>query len=148
MNVFIDAAYATHPDMNRHTRRFILFCRGVIMSKSTKQQLNTTSSTEAEFVGCSNFITSAIYTGLFLSTQGYEMKRTTLHQDNQSVIKLLVNGRGSCGKRSRHIDIRYFFVKDRIKKGEFKVEYCPTESMIVDFFQNHCKSHYLKKLAM
>ena len=94
MNVFIDAAYATHPDMKSHTGGYILFSRGSIMSKSTKQQLNTTSSTEAEFVGCSNFITSAIYASLFLSSQGYEMRKTTLHQDNQSTIKLLVNGRG------------------------------------------------------
>jgi hypothetical protein len=44
------------------------------------------------------------------------------------------NGRNSCTGNSRHIDIRYFFVKDRIDKGEFKIQYCPTYMMLVDYF--------------
>ena len=117
------------------------------MSKATKQQLNTTSSTEAELVGCSDFITSAIFASSFLGAQGYEMRKTTLHQDNQSTIKLLVNGRLSCGKKSRHVDIRFFLVKDRIEEGEFKVEYCPTEFMIADFFTKPLQGSLLKKIS-
>ena len=44
------------------------------------------------------------------------------------------NGRNSCTGNSRHIDIRYFFVKDRIDKGELSVKYCPTYLMIADYF--------------
>ena len=109
MDVFIDAAYAVHPDMKSHTGGCISFGRGAIMSKAVKQQLNTTSSTQSELVGSSDFIPSAIYANLFLQAQGYTMQTSTLHQDNQSTIKLLNHGRASCGKKSRHIDIRYFF---------------------------------------
>ena len=55
-------------------------------------------------------------------------------QDNQSTILLENNGRFSAGKGSKHIDIRYFFVTDRIQKKHLKVQYCPTEEMIADFF--------------
>ena len=44
------------------------------------------------------------------------------------------NGRNSCTGNSRHIAIRYFFVKDRIDKKEVKVEYCPTHLMLADYF--------------
>mmetsp|Transcript_19478 Transcript_19478/g.22076 ORF Transcript_19478/g.22076 Transcript_19478/m.22076 type:complete len:153 (+) Transcript_19478:348-806(+) len=45
------------------------------------------------------------------------------------------NGRNSCtGGNSRHINIRYFFVKDRVDKGELTIEYCPTGNMLADFF--------------
>ena len=44
------------------------------------------------------------------------------------------NGRLSSGKRTRHIDIRYFFVKDRIDKKEVRVQYCSTQEMVADFF--------------
>ena len=44
------------------------------------------------------------------------------------------NGRNSCTGNSRHVNIRYFFVKDRIDKGEIEVEYCPTHLMLADFF--------------
>ena len=44
------------------------------------------------------------------------------------------NGKRSSSKRTRHINIRYFFVTDRIEKGELTVEYCPTERMRGDYF--------------
>ena len=47
---------------------------------------------------------------------------------------MLKNGRNSCTGNSRHINIRYFFVKDRVDKGEVRVEYCPTLQMLGDFF--------------
>ena len=109
MNIFIDAAHCVHPDMKSHTGGCIFFGRGAIMSKSTKQRLNTLSSTKSEFIGNSNFITLAIYASLSLDAQGYRMQTSTVHQDNQSTIKLLNNGRASRGKKSRDVDIRYFF---------------------------------------
>ena len=47
---------------------------------------------------------------------------------------LVKNGRASSSKRTRHIDIRYFFVTDRIASGDVSVAYCPTADMIADFF--------------
>ena len=44
------------------------------------------------------------------------------------------NGKGSSGKRTKHINIRYFFIKDRIDNGELKVDFCPTDKMLADFF--------------
>ena len=57
-----------------------------------------------------------------------------VYQDNQSAMKLEKNGRSSSGKRTRHINIRYFFVTDRIQENQMKVEYSPTEMMIADFY--------------
>jgi hypothetical protein len=44
------------------------------------------------------------------------------------------NGRASSGKRTRHIDICYFFVMDKVHQNEVAIVYCPTEDMIADFF--------------
>ena len=49
-------------------------------------------------------------------------------------MKLEQNGRKSCGQKSRHIDIRYFFMKDRVETEGIKIVYCPTEQMLADFF--------------
>ena len=62
------------------------------------------------------------------------MKPVTVNQDNQSAMLLENNGRKSSGKRTRHINIRYFFITDRIEQGEIRVQYCPTDDMIGDFF--------------
>ena len=62
------------------------------------------------------------------------MKDNIIFQDSQSTILMLKNGRNSCTSNSRHINIRYFFIKDRIDKKEARVEYCLTEITLADFF--------------
>jgi hypothetical protein len=61
------------------------------------------------------------------------VKRNVILQDNKSSILLETNGRTSSGKRMRHINIRYFLVADRQKKGECEVEWIPREDMIADY---------------
>jgi hypothetical protein len=51
-----------------------------------------------------------------------------------SAMKMERNGRSSAGQKSRHINIRYFFIKDRIAKGEINLVHCPTGIMVADFF--------------
>ena len=53
-----------------------------------------------------------------LEAQGFKVQDNIANQDNQSSMKLENNGRGSSGKRTRHINIQYFFVTDRIKRGD------------------------------
>ena len=54
-------------------------------------------------------------------------------QDNSSAIKLKTNGMKSMGQRSKHINNRYFFIADQLKKGNVKVEHCPTDDMEGDY---------------
>ena len=58
-----------------------------------------------------------------------------VYQDNQSAMKLEKNGRASRGKRTQHINIRYFFVTYCIQAKKMKVEYYPTKMMISDFYK-------------
>ena len=57
-----------------------------------------------------------------------------VHQDNLSSILLETNGRGSSSKRTRHMNIRYYFVADVCKRKQITLAYCPTDKMIGDFF--------------
>ena len=107
---------------------------GIIHEKSTIQKLNTKSSTESEVVGFSDYLPHNIQIKNFLQYQGYHIKNNVLYQDNQSAIRMEENGRNSCTGNSRHIDIRYFFSKDRVDKKEISVKYCPTTKMLADFF--------------
>jgi hypothetical protein len=87
-----------------------------------------------------------IWTRNFLLAQGYDARDNVVFQDNQSAILLERNGRRSSGRRTRHINIRYFFVTDRIKNGELRVEYCPTGDMVADFFTKPLQGAQFKKL--
>jgi hypothetical protein len=52
----------------------------------------------------------------------------------QSYMLLENNGRASGSKRTRRINIRYFFVTDRVAAGDVKIQYCPTGVMIAHYF--------------
>ena len=131
---WVDASYAVHPDMRSHTGGAMSFGRGAIICKSSKQKLNTKSSTEAEFVGASDYLPHPIWVKNFLTAQGYTVRENILEQDNESAIKLERNGRMSAGPKSRHIAIRYFWIKDRVKTENISIRHCPTLQMVADFF--------------
>ena len=57
-----------------------------------------------------------------------------MFQDNQSAILLENNRKKSRSKRTKHINIRYYFITDRIKNDELQIEYCPTDNMVADYF--------------
>ena len=131
---WIDASFAVHKDMKSHTGGTMSLGKGSAYSASTRQKLNTKSSTEAELVGVNDLMPQVLWTRYFLEAQGYGVKDAKLYQDNQSTMLLAKNGRASSGKRTRHINIRYFFVADRVKSGEVSIDYCPTGEMVGDFF--------------
>ena len=106
---------------------------GAVMSLSRKQKLNTRSSTEAELVAADDAAGLILWTKLFLEAQGYGVKQNILYQDNKSTILLEQNGKRSSGKRTRHLNIRCFFLTDQIEKGNMEVKFCPTDDMIGDF---------------
>jgi uncharacterized protein YcgI (DUF1989 family) len=56
-----------------------------------------------------------------------------IYRDNQSSMKMETNGKASSGKRTRHFDIKYFYITDLIQRGEVTIEYCPTDDMIADY---------------
>lgn len=131
---WVDASFAVHPDMKSHTGATMSMGKGSVHSTSTRQKLNTTSSTEAELVGVSDAMPMILWTKYFLEEQGHDINDATIYQDNQSAMPLEKNGRRSSGKRTRHINIRFYFVTDRIQAGDVSVEHCPTETMTADFF--------------
>ena len=137
---WVCAAYAVHDDMKSHTGGATILGSGAIMCKSTKQKLNTKSSTEAKVVGSSDYLPNTIWARMFLAKQGCELTENIFYQDNQSAIRLEKNGRASCGQNSRHIDIRYFFMQDRFESGGISVVYCPTDKMLANSLQSLFKA--------
>ena len=75
-----------------------------------------------------------LWTRYFLAAQGYNINDCIVYQDNKSAILLEQNGRASSSKRTRHINIRYYFVTDRANCGEIKLKHCPTTEMLGDYF--------------
>lgn len=109
---FINSAFAVHKDISIHARSFMTFWHGMMSGNSTKQKINTTSSTAAKVVAVHNIMSSIFWIRYFLDAQGYSTRPSAIHQDNQSAMLLETNGRGSSSKRTHHMNIQYFFVAD------------------------------------
>jgi len=56
-----------------------------------------------------------------------------------------VNGRNSCTGNSRHVNIKYFWVKDRVDKKEVEIKYCPTTLMFADYFTKSLQGNVFRR---
>ena len=90
---YVNASFAVHPNMWGHTGGGLTMGRGFPNSVSTKQKLNTRSSTESELVGVDDMMPIILWTHYFLLSQGYGVVENLLLQDNRSSILLERNGR-------------------------------------------------------
>jgi hypothetical protein len=142
---YVDCAFAVHPDFKSHTGGSMTYGHGAPMSMSRKQKLNTRSSTEAKLVGPDDMSTLILWTKLFMQCQGYEITKNILYQDNKSTILLEHNGKRSSSKRTRALNIRYFFLTDQIQKGNLIVEYCTTTEMVADYFSKPLQGNFFQK---
>ena len=142
---WVDASFALHPDMRSHTGGVISFGRGGIICKSMRQKINTKSSTEAEVIGTSDYLPHTMYVKMFMEAQGYPIQSSTFYQDNESAIKMEKNGKASCGQRSRHIEIRHFFITDRSKAKQIDIVHCPTAQMLADFLTKPLQGSLFRK---
>ena len=105
---WVDGSFGVHPNMRGHTGGGLSMGRGFPITTSTKQKLNTRSSTEAELVGVDDLMPAICWTRYFMEAQGYNVTENIVYQDNQSAILLERNGKASSSKRTKHINIRYF----------------------------------------
>jgi hypothetical protein len=105
---------------------------GAVYSSLQKEKMNTKSLSKAEHVGANDVLPQLVWTKYFMEAQGYRTDNI-IYQDNQSTMKMEQNGKTSSGKRTRHINIRYFFMADQITKKEVLIE-CPTKQMVADYF--------------
>ena len=74
MNVtkwYVDSSHAVHNDMRGQTGACMTMGKGMTCSSSTKQKLNTRSSTESELVGLHDVLPQVIWTKRFIEVQGY-----------------------------------------------------------------------------
>ena len=144
---WVDASFAVHPNMRGHSGGGLSLGRGFPIVSSTKQKLNTQSSTETEIVGADDFMPAICWTRYFMEAQGYQVLDNVLYQDNKSAILMEKNGKALSSKRMKHINIRYFFITDRIQGGKVSVAWCPTGDMIGDFMTKPLQGALFKKFC-
>ena len=99
---------------------------------SKKQTVIALSTTEAEYIALSLATQEAVWLRNLLSDIYLEPTTTSIFEDNQGTIALSMN---PCShSRTKHIDIKYHFIRDLISKKQIDIKYCPTKEMVADIF--------------
>ncbi len=138
LDIYADAGHLTHHDMKGHTGVLLTFNDNFIIAISKKQSIFSESTCESELY--------AAHSGGLLSKWIVNMCQElninidlpiTFHQDNQSTIKLSTKGYGDF-MRTKHIQKRFFSIKDLEDCGLIKQQYCKTYDMKADLYT---KSH-------
>jgi hypothetical protein len=128
---FTDASYGSHVDGKSHGGTYITLGGGPILVKSTKQKLVARSPFEAELVAASDYAYDGLSFRRFLMAQGYTLNPVRMLQDNQGTITALNDG-NTKSTRTKHINSRFFWMKQEIDNGNIDVSYVPTGDMIAD----------------
>jgi hypothetical protein len=121
--------YGVHHDVKSHTGSCEVI--GAVHCRSCKQQIVFKFSTAAEVVAVSDSANQALHLRNFLVEQGYPCGPFTVYQDNLSCMTLVDSGR-SGAERTRHIDIGYYWIKERVNNREAVLKHMGT----VDIYTN------------
>jgi hypothetical protein len=122
---WVDVAYAVHHDCRSHTGAGMSLGTGMVLSYSWKQKINTKSSTKAELVGVDDSLRCILWRRYFMQEQGYGMEPSIIYQDNMSAVLLETNGHASASNRTKHIKVKYFFIKDKVDQSEIVLNIAP-----------------------
>ena len=128
-----DAAYGVHADMKGHTGMFAALGQGnaPIVAKSTKQKLNTRSSTESELVALDDTLLHLLWLIQVIAFLGYPQSPVYVYQDNKSTMTVCNTGNSKSGKL-KHMAIRWHFIHSKITTKVIELVYISTQDMVAD----------------
>lgn len=129
---YSDADWAGDQD-DRHstTGNLFMMARGPITWLSKKQGIVALSTTEAEYVALSTATQEAVWLRrLLMDLNAFPNGPTVLMEDNQGAIAIAKNPIAHA--RTKHIDIRYHYIREAVQERTIELKYCPTNEMLAD----------------
>ncbi|GJU91191.1 retrovirus-related pol polyprotein from transposon TNT 1-94 [Tanacetum coccineum] len=133
LTAFADADHVGCQDIRRSTSESMQLLGDRLVSWSSKRQKSVAiSSTEAEYIALSGCCTQVLWMRSQLTDYGLRFNKIPMYYDNKSVVALCCNNVQHF--RSKHIDIRYHFIKEQVKNGVVELYFVKTEYQLADIF--------------
>nr|GAT43053.1 polyprotein [Mycena chlorophos] len=147
LNIFADADGMSIED-RKAVSGYVFTLNGGSVSWSSKQQAITAlSTTEAEYISLTHCAKEALWFRKFISELfGPITTPLIIYTDNQSAMALAQAELGQFHARTKHIDVRYHFIRDHIQSGTLQLVYCPTAEMLADILTKALPPFKLKPL--
>lgn len=146
LKVFTDSDYAGDVDGRKSTSGYtFMMSGGAVAWSSKKQSVVALSTTEAEYIAAAICACQVIWMRRILQEMEFALEDnvTTILCDNTSTIKLSVNQ--VFYNRSKHMDVRYHFLRNLVNDGVVRLEYCGTQDQLADIFTKPLKKDSFQK---
>ncbi|GKV37057.1 hypothetical protein SLEP1_g45126 [Rubroshorea leprosula] len=128
---FVDSDFAGDLDKRRSTTGYVFTLLGCAISwKATLQSTVALSTTEVEYMAITEAIKEALWLKGLVSDLGVEKNEMMVFCDSQSAIHLTKNT--MYHERTKHIQVRYYFVREVISNGDVLIEKISTDETPVD----------------
>ena len=131
MTGYCDSSFANLEDYTS-LAGYCLQIGGCMISWKSQKQPNTLSTAEAEYIALTSAVQENLWLKQLLASIGYHQNTPTIFEDNKSCIALTKNPQEK--SRTRHIQVKYHWIRDELKKGTFKLEYIPSDKQDADIF--------------
>ncbi|GKF35927.1 hypothetical protein Tco_0112685 [Tanacetum coccineum] len=133
LTAFADADHASCPDTRHSTSGSMQFLGDRLVSWSSKRQkITVISSTEAEYIAMPGCCAQILWMRSQLTDYGLGFNKILIYCDNKSAIALCCNNVQH--SRSKHIDIRFHFIKEHVENGVIELYFVNTEYQLADIF--------------
>ncbi|KAI3510618.1 hypothetical protein L1887_17750 [Cichorium endivia] len=151
LQAFTDSDYGGCKLDRKSTSGSCQFLGGKLVSwTSKKQSCVSTSTAEAEYVAAASCCSQVLWMETQLKNYGFKMQQVPIYCDSKSAIAISHNPVNH--SMTKHIDIRYHFLKDNIQKGHIELHFVPTEEQVADIFTKPLDEnkflHFLGRLGM
>ncbi|KAE8975490.1 hypothetical protein PF011_g24445 [Phytophthora fragariae] len=148
LEAYSDADWAGNWDDRRSVSGMLLMlCGAPVVWRSSFQKTVALSSTEAEYMALSDCVKECVWMRRLIKDIGAEqVGATVIYEDNQGAMALAKNVGYQAG--TKHIDIRYHFIRDKAVSNEVKLEYVDTKNQLADFMTKGLSSKTLRYLMM
>ena len=146
LEAYTDSDYAGDLDDRKSTSGYVfMLSSGAVSWSSKKQPVVTLSTTEAEFIAAAFCACQSVWMRRVLEKLGHTQSGSiTVYCDNSSTIKLSKNP--VLHGRSKHIDVRFHFLRDLSNDGTLELVHCNSQHQIADIMTKPLKLEVFEKL--
>ena len=141
-----DASYANNHDGKSTSGYCFKIGNSIVSWSARKQNIVALSTTESETIGLTYAAQEAIWLKELLLELGYPQQSVEIFEDNQACIKLAMNPQQH--SRTKHIQVRYFFIRQHLEDGTMKLTYCSTKDQLADIFTKNLAGHVARPLLV
>jgi transposase InsO family protein len=143
---YADADWASQEHRHSISAYIFQIDGGAISWSCQKQSIVALSTTEAEFIALTHATKEALWIQHFISEVYQPLKcPIKLHSDNQSAIAITYGNQQHT--RTKHFDIRLYFIRDTVENEKITIEYMPTDRMLADLLTKGLPNPKVKTLT-